>query len=169
MCEFIGMETNRCQRLDCPITKLVMDAETNLEVMAGTVAKLGNELDLARGTADGFEQRLQATERQLRAAQDTICEVKDWLKEARAGWAGSDSEFYEYYGELAEMLGVEFTEELDIEITFKMTARIKLPIGYDLSANDFWVKNQPDIDTQTSEVELLSNEEIYIDDLDINS
>lgn len=159
MCEFIGMETNRCQRLDCAITKLVMDAETKLEQVKQDWAKADQE----------HYARINAKVAEISQLKAELAEVKDWLKEARAGWSGSDSEFTEAYGELAEMLDVEFTEEKDIEITFKMTARVKVPVGYDLVNYDFDIKRQPVIDGATDEIELLSNEEIYIDDLDINS
>ena len=134
-----------------------------------TIEQLERERDAANDAYAAAKTTIGLRDERIAELLAKIGEVKDWLRDARAGWAGSDGEFDEYYSELAEMLDVEFTEEKDIEITFRMTARVKMPIGYDLVANDFWVKNQPDIDTQTSEVELLSNQEIYIDDLDINS
>lgn len=116
---------------------------------------MGTEVSLAEARIAEYKRELDG--------------VKSWLREAREGWAGSDREFTDAYGDLAEMLGVEFTEEIDIELTFRMTARIKMPIGYELDTNDFWVKHSPTIDTQTDDVELLSNEDLYVDEVDVNS
>jgi hypothetical protein len=167
MCEYIGHETNPCGCLELQKAKAEFAKAMGSLIVAEAVAKDEAE-KRDKALADWARADAQHAQR-LANAKSKIDEAKDWLLEARAGWSGSDNEFAEYYGELAEILGVEFTEEIDVELTFKMTARIKLPIGYDLDTSDFWVKNSATIDTQTDEVELLSSEDLYVDDVEVNS
>lgn len=91
-----------------------------------------------------------------------IDEAKDWLKEARKGWSGSDAEFSEAYGELCEMLGLELTEDVDVELTLSVNIRVRRPIGVTLDdANDFWFTGRADFD---SNYEVLETADIVVDE-----
>jgi hypothetical protein len=104
---------------------------------------------------------------EIRDKQDALDKAAGWLRETREGWSGSDAEFDEYYEGLAELLGVEFTQEVSVQLSFLATVTLKVPVGYELDTSDFWIKRQPVIDTQLDEVEMLDSVEIYLEDVSI--
>lgn len=141
MCEYVGHETNPCVRvveLEDQLVKCQQIKEDNL------------------GIAERWQNRHDDLKAQLE-------QVKSWLREVREGWSGSDSEFTEYYGELAEMLDVEFTEEVEVEVTFSQTVTVKKPIGTELTAQDFWM--QKDTELLECNYEITNEESASVEDI----
>jgi hypothetical protein len=107
------------------------------------------------GIAERWQNRADALKVELE-------QVKSWLREVREGWSGSDGEFTEYYGDLAEMLDVEFTEDVDVELTLSVNIRVRRPIGVTLDdANDFWFSGSVDVD---SNYEVIECSDIVVED-----
>jgi hypothetical protein len=141
MCEYVGHETNPCVRvveLEDQLVKCQQIKEDNL------------------GIAERWQNRHDDLKAQLE-------QVKDWLRETRAGWSGSDSEFTEYYGDLAEIVGVEFFEEVEVEITISQTITVKKPIGTDLQVQDFWL--QKDCELLDCNYEITQEESASVEDI----
>jgi hypothetical protein len=97
-----------------------------------------------------------------------IDEAKGWLKEAREGWAGSDAEFTEAYGELCEMLGVELTETVEVSVTLTQTIKVKKPIGQDIDESDFYTRSYVHILSNSDEVEVEDHtDDASIDEVEV--
>ena len=115
----------------------------------------------ALGDADvANSNRISNLLAEIRDKQDTLDKAAGWLRETREGWSASDYEFAEYYGELGEILDVEFTEEVNITITIEVSATITKPIGADVHYHDFDIDS---LDISTNE----SNWEIDLGDPEI--
>lgn len=94
-------------------------------------------------------------------------EVKSWLKETRAGWAGSDNEFTEAYGELCEMLGVELTEEVEVSVSMTQVIKIRRPIGVELDHNDLYARSYTELYSNSDDIEVIDHiSDVIIDEVE---
>lgn len=118
-------------------------AETKLAQAAGayqatqeTLSNLDAQLALVRGTADGYEQRLQATEGQLRKLQDNWSKVKDELQQY------VDQGDFDLNGDtMHQFLFDEFEltliEEVEVRFIIEVSASVKRPKGEEVNEYDF--------------------------------
>ncbi len=117
--------------------------------------------------ADAEQDRVNLT-RTIGMLRGELDEVKGWLKEAREGWSGSDDEFTEAYGELCEMLGVELTEEVEVNVTLTQTIKVKKPIGADIDESDFYTRSYVHILSNSDEVEVIDHlDDASIDEVEV--
>ena len=134
-------------------------------VKAGQLADVQAKYDEAM--AD-WAKADQANTDRINRFKNEVEQVKAWLKEAREGWAGSDNEFTEAYGELCEMLDVELTEEIEVSITLTQTIKVRKPIGQDIDESDFYSRSYAEIRSNSDEVEVLDHiDDASVDEVDV--
>ncbi len=90
--------------------------------------------------------------------------LEDWLKEALT--ISGEIEF-DTAQEIAEIFGISLTEEVEMELTFKVQATFNVPIGFDHDklAEDFGITENP---LGVAE-EYLENSHWELDDWNITS
>jgi hypothetical protein len=90
--------------------------------------------------------------------------LEDWLKEALTISGQID---FDTATEIAEIFGFTLTEEVEMELTFKVSATFTVPVGFDHDslANDFGITENP---LGVAE-EYLDNSSWELDDWQITS
>jgi hypothetical protein len=118
--------------------------------------------DWARADAQ-HAQRLEDAKRSFNVAKGTLEQIADMLIEWRKDWSDDVADFDTYYGEIAELLEVEFIEEVEVEVTFSQTVTVKKPIGTELTAQDFWL--QKDCELLDCNYEITQEESASVEDI----
>lgn len=106
-----------------------------------------NELAKAQIQIGKQEVEISNYKAEILYVQGRVNEVHAWLEQALNGWAGSGEEFAQEYGELAEIVDFDMAREVQVNITWSQTVTVKVPVGEDISEQDFWANSTPDIDS----------------------
>ena len=161
MCFTQNNELYRCFITTCQIDELLVKSN-QLGQVNHELAEVKRELERVQQIANAANQVMSDRGNELDA-------VRDWLRDSRAGWSGSDNEFTEYYGELCEMLEVELTEVVEVEIELRQTLKVSKPIGADIDESDFYTRSYVEIYTNSDEVEVVEHiDDASISDVSIN-
>lgn len=92
---------------------------------------------------------------------DTVQKAYEWLENEVSKGEMSGEEYAEAYKELAEIVGFEMVEEVQVVVTWSQTITIKKPLGEDVSEQDFWTYSNGDPE---SNFEILEASGLEVED-----
>jgi hypothetical protein len=97
---------------------------------------------------------------------DTVQKAYDWLETEVSKGEMSGEEYAEAYKELAEIVGFEMVEEVEVTITMSQVVTVKKPLGEDLTEQDFWTTRGEILDCNYS---IENEQDIEIEDISVNT
>lgn len=134
------------------ITASCEDSNCIINRIKGEKQALQNQLDWLGGGLKSWSDRFKKIGDELQSFAN--------MGDVKLGTALGDF--------LTNEFDLSFYEEHAIELTIRITAKVEMPLGYQLDTTDFWF-DYGKLQTSTDDVSLLSVEDPHISDIDINS
>lgn len=147
-----------CGSLDCLGNLRVMLEAQNKKV-AGLEAK--HEQVMADWAKSDSQKALRVgnLESKLEQAREWLIEQKDEM---------SGEEFVAVYEDLANILDVNLEEEVTVEVVMTQTLVVKVPLGHELTEQDFWANGRSEIIDCNYTIEREEGD-IEIEDIRVNT
>lgn len=120
-----------CGNWDCKL--FVQGCMDELRLAKSQLADVIADRDRMGQASELLNKRVDSLAQQVDAATMWLVNQKDEM---------SGEEFVAVYEELAEILGVHLTEDVTVEVVMTQTLVVKVPLGTDLSEQDFWANGR---------------------------
>lgn len=125
-------------------------AKPTYEELEASITSLATQLDTASNRIQQLESRVTLVQGYADTAQEVVTKAREMFQEILAGDMDPEGTIEEFRAPF-ELLGVEFTQEVEVEITATWTVTVTKPFGYELDGhNDFTC----DINSDSNEVTL---------------